>query len=149
MPKAICAGTSSNWELKYDIFVFFFVSRLYRLAVDVTVVFAADVDSFSSSIFVLLCFLQVNSEGDVEIDEPRDLFTQENFKNFECDWADKQETAFFRWGYPSSLLPPPYMDSYSTRLEVLSPAVRRSSAPLRWTKNHVQIASYLMNTLPS
>ncbi|CAN0491190.1 unnamed protein product, partial [Hapterophycus canaliculatus] len=46
----------------------------------------------------LSCFrlFQVNSEGDVEIDEPRDLFTQENFKNFECDWADKQETAFFR-----------------------------------------------------
>ncbi|CAM9228787.1 unnamed protein product [Ectocarpus fasciculatus] len=39
---------------------------------------------------------QVNKEGEVEIDEPRDLFTQENFKKFECDWADKQETAFFR-----------------------------------------------------
>eukprot|EP00903_Cladosiphon_okamuranus_P011737 g11035.t1 len=39
---------------------------------------------------------QVNKEGGLEIDEPRDLFTEENFQKFECDWADKQETAFFR-----------------------------------------------------
>lgn len=32
----------------------------------------------------------------MEIDEPRDLFTQENFQKFECDWSEKQETAFFR-----------------------------------------------------
>lgn len=32
----------------------------------------------------------------IEIDEPRDLFTQENFQKFACDWGDKQETAFFR-----------------------------------------------------
>eukprot|EP00904_Undaria_pinnatifida_P007460 jgi/Undpi1/3844/HiC_scaffold_16.g07213.m1 len=42
--------------------------------------------------------LGVNKEGELTIEEPRDLFTQENFQNFACDWADKQETAFFRWG---------------------------------------------------
>lgn len=40
----------------------------------------------------------MNKEGELTIEEPRDLFTQENFQNFACDWADKQETAFFRWG---------------------------------------------------
>lgn len=38
----------------------------------------------------------MTEDGEVEIDEPRDLFTQENFQKFECDWSDKQETAFFR-----------------------------------------------------
>eukprot|EP00611_Tribonema_gayanum_P020467 TRINITY_DN3738_c0_g4_i2.p1 TRINITY_DN3738_c0_g4~~TRINITY_DN3738_c0_g4_i2.p1 ORF type:complete len:731 (-),score=261.28 TRINITY_DN3738_c0_g4_i2:127-2268(-) len=33
---------------------------------------------------------------EVEIDEPRDLFTQENFVKFKCAWEDKVDTAFFR-----------------------------------------------------
>ena len=38
----------------------------------------------------------MSKEGELETAEPRDLFTQENFQKFECDWAEKQETAFFR-----------------------------------------------------
>lgn len=44
----------------------------------------------------LFVLVQVGKDGEVEIEEPRDLFTEENFKKFECSWEDKQETAFFR-----------------------------------------------------
>jgi hypothetical protein len=30
------------------------------------------------------------------MDDPRDLFTQENFTKFACAWEDKVDTAFFR-----------------------------------------------------
>ncbi|CAM9152456.1 unnamed protein product [Choristocarpus tenellus] len=34
--------------------------------------------------------------GEMVTEDPRDLFTEENFRNFDCGWEDKQETAFFR-----------------------------------------------------
>jgi hypothetical protein len=34
--------------------------------------------------------------GEVEMDDPRDLFTEENFVKFKCDWSEKVNTAFFR-----------------------------------------------------
>jgi hypothetical protein len=27
---------------------------------------------------------------------PRDLFTEQNFRNFHCEWSEKKETALFR-----------------------------------------------------
>ncbi len=34
--------------------------------------------------------------GEVVVATPRDLFTAANLKKFDCAWADKVNTAFFR-----------------------------------------------------
>lgn len=42
---------------------------------------------------------QVGKDGELEMEEPRDLFTEENFQNFGCTWEEKRETAFFRYSH--------------------------------------------------
>ena len=51
-----------------------------------------------SPFLTYLARVQEGKDGELEIDEPRDLFTQENFQKFSCDWEKKQKTAFFRRG---------------------------------------------------
>ena len=38
----------------------------------------------------------LSEAGDVVVSTPRDLFTAANLKKFDCAWADKVNTAFFR-----------------------------------------------------
>lgn len=38
----------------------------------------------------------MNVDNEVEVATPRDLFTTDNLKKFECAWESKQPTAFFR-----------------------------------------------------
>ncbi|KAJ8601550.1 hypothetical protein CTAYLR_005230 [Chrysophaeum taylorii] len=40
---------------------------------------------------------EIRDDGEIELDaEPRDLFTDAKFRQFDCAWDDKVETAFFR-----------------------------------------------------
>ena len=39
---------------------------------------------------------KLDCEGNIVADKPRDLFTENNFKKFSCQWENKISTAFFR-----------------------------------------------------
>ncbi|CAM9418569.1 unnamed protein product [Discosporangium mesarthrocarpum] len=41
-------------------------------------------------------FFHSHKDGQLVTENPRDLFTEDNFKKFHCEWEDKQDTAFFR-----------------------------------------------------
>ena len=46
----------------------------------------------------------LTESGEVVVSTPRDLFTATNLKKFDCAWADKVNTAFFRGTATGTLL---------------------------------------------
>jgi hypothetical protein len=70
------------------------VTRLFR--VQMTVKLELNLMCFRTVLPTPVRFRVDPATGQVEMDDPRDLFTEENFVKFKCDWSQKVNTAFFR-----------------------------------------------------